>query len=284
MATYEMEQGNEYEEHELGEDLEDEASASTKIETIYGIPKQYFIIGVCVVAVIIMLLVIFALKKPKDSTSKLLTEPTEVVEEYQPDANELDWMNQPPLMDTTEISVSESTVSVPPPYAQEDRALLRSLGYTADEIEFAISEGLSVANLIDEAEADLDARNKESLQRVSDAASPEYQNMLNSTYLGQLPNPEPVDQTTAATPFYRSTTKTFNSDYVKCPTMGLQLWLKCKVDATTYVWVNVSPERYAKLPAKGNIVLTVEWFDYGENTYITKAYEAQSGLETVEGD
>ena len=291
-----MEQGNTYEEDLLNEELGSESETDTSITTIYGIPKKYFLLGCGAAAIILLLLVVFALKRPeKPATESLLEDTTVVTEEdatvtepYVADESELDWLNTPTATASGD-SVNPAAVTTDNPAAvptldNETQNMLRSLGYTADEITFIIDNNLPTDNLVADAEAAVDARNKESIDRLSDTASPEYKALLDQTYLGQPLNALPVDQTTVTEPHYETTQITLNSDYVKCPTNGMQLWLKCKVDANTYVWINPAPERFAKLPDRGNIVITIEYYAYGENTYITKAYESQTGLDTVEGN
>ena len=44
----------------------------------------------------------------------------------------------------------------------------------------------------------------------------------------------------------------------------------------------VTPERFAKLPQEGNIVLRVEYTVYGANTYVTDIHETDPTLDTID--
>ena len=153
---------------------------------------------------------------------------------------------------------------------------LRKLGYTGDEIELAIQMGTSFEELAEEAQALRDEEAKEALIRMSDSASEEFQMIANnSIFCMPKTSFESYDQE-ASTSTYVASSYTVNADYVKVPTYGYQLLLKCKIANNTYVFYNVTPEQWDRLPESGNIILEISYTLYGTTStrlYITNIEE-----------
>lgn len=161
---------------------------------------------------------------------------------------------------------------------------LRKAGYTGDEIELAISTGTSVDALLEASQALRDEAAKEALARMSDYASPEFQEITNNTmYCMPLNQFEGFDLDVPTAINYEGS-YIVNADYVKMPTYGLQLQLKCKIADGTYVFYNVLPSQWERLPETGNIVLNVTYYLYGTNTvnvWITNVAEMDVSDITV---
>jgi hypothetical protein len=132
----------------------------------------------------------------------------------------------------------------------------------------------------------MDKANAESLERMSDHASTEYQRMYNysifsfdkSKFYG-IPD--------GSTEFvYDSGSFVVNADYEKVPTYGLQLMLKVKIANKTYAYMVVTPSQWDRLPDSGNIVVNVTYSVYGaseskSSMFITDITEVDTSATTV---
>ena len=166
----------------------------------------------------------------------------------------------------------------------EDTVTLRKLGYTGDEIELAMSMGVSVQELIDNAQALRDQEAADALVRMSDSASDEFKYIVDNSIFC-LPEIT-YDEFDISVDSSRNYTGSYvvNADYWKVPTYGYQLMLKCKIANDTYCYYIVTPERWATLPEEGNIVLNVSYTMYGThhvNMYITDIKEVTTTYITV---
>lgn len=188
--------------------------------------------------------------------------------------NPIGFMNYvPSAVDTTSSNLDTESI-----------VQLRKLGYTGDEIELAISNGLSVEDLITEAQALRDAEAMEALKRIQDSASDEFKYMVaNSIFCMEEIEYDAFDPNLdGATNMPGS--YVVNADYYKCPTRGHQLFIKCKIANNTYVFYNVTPSRWETLPESGNIVLKIDYTMFGTqhvNMYITGVSEVNTTEITV---
>lgn len=118
---------------------------------------------------------------------------------------------------------------------------------------------------------------------MSDSASDEFKYIIDNTYFGQVGYEfVPQKNLDIGDVHLKSSYFVVNADYVKCPTYGSQLQLKCKVASDLYVWYIITPQRWEELPDKGNIVLRVDYTEYGPNLYVTNVKEVDSTLDTID--
>ena len=312
----ELQQGEQYEEDailEEGEEIEavtDPGQAAERgLSTLFGIDPKVFIIGSSILVIMLILVVVSVTRKPKGSEQAQIdqdllaqlaaTSTTNTTDTYDIQAQQspapvqstTPAQQSPPIPDgywlnpdTGIVERLPEVVHTADEVGDDTTKKLRALGYTGDEIEYALKNNISVEALIEEAQKLKDAESAESLHRMSsDYLSPEFQYILDATYIGQ-PGHEFISYADAQFGSYVSRTEqvTINADYVKCPVYGLQLYLKCKVAPSTYLWYNIAPQRYATLPDSGNIVLSIEYIYYGEYVYVVRISETNSTLDTID--
>lgn len=290
-----MRQGENYEEDispgDSNNAVEAEENTSSIPDTIYGVNRHKFIIIIAAIILVLMILFVYhkTVKQSETENSDILTGGTDIdvtVDDYASESGfELSIESddatpaEPDLEASSEYqqeTVSDPQVSIAS-LSSDAELRLRKYGYSGDEIEFAIEHGFSVDDLVQASQDLLDQASQESLIRMSDSLSPEFQYMLDYTYLGQkdqdlipqynLPAEERVSY---------SEERVINTDFVKCPIRGLQPYLKCKLDDTYSFWYQVTPQRYCELPDSGNIVLTVQIIYYGDSMFIADAYESST--------
>lgn len=284
-----MEQGETYNEVELGDDglpADPEAEGAEDSEyvpdTIMGIPKNKVFMGVVVIILIIMLLCVFALRSKNKSndvsndTFEYDTSGDIIIEDFMSETYEDDYSYD-------ESVPEEEVVLTVYDLSSEEQIRLRKAGYSADEINYALEHGFNVDDLVAAANELYDAAAKEALARMSNTAGAEYKNLMNSTYLGQK-HQEFVDQSTVpeGTSVAYTTTQVINTDYTKCDTNGTQLFLKCKIGEGVYYWYQCTPQRWASLPQAGNIVLRFTFSVYGECLFVVDCTETDPTLDTID--
>lgn len=339
----ELNQGEDYEEEDYGFEDEDgefdegDESTESEITTIYGIPKNIFIIGVIAIIVIIIAIVIIATRSSSDEAEEDFdyeeyleslnystavdyeeTEDTEYVEDTTTSAEEVLFydingnsvgyyytednvtfyiydMNYESIGDSTVgnsliaydangnqlftydlFSDVNSTVDF-----DEVNVELRKLGYTGDEIELALANDVDVEKLKEAAQALRDEEAKESLIRMSDSASPEFQHIVQNSIFCMTESPFPVESYDELT-VSEEHSYIVNADYWKVPTYGLQLYIKCKIANGTYVFYLVDPSRWVTLPDEGNIVLNITYRLYGNESLVNCYVENIQEVDTTE--
>ena len=303
MQVYE--QGEDYQEDEYEEDLEDESSEDTeaKVTSFYGIPIKTVAIVGAVVLVIVLAMVLFATRRKKSSEDidaqlqQALQENS--YDDTYADAGDYSQTETPTAVDTGASGdmvynpdtglweatggSEDSTPTTVESATEEERLTLRAMGYSGDEIDYCLANGFSVQALVDAALELYDEEAKKALERMSDTASPEFKYLIDNTYFSQTGYVfESVADKEFGTYDYSTGSYTVNADYVKCPTYGAQLYLKCRVAQDLWLWYVVTPERWAKLPDEGNIVLRVNYTQYGVNTYVTGISETDPTLDTID--
>lgn len=275
-------QGEDYEEEDYGfEDEEaeyDEEDAELEIDTFYGVPKKYVYLGGAIILVIIIAVVVFSSVGKKSSTSNdddLMYDDNDFL-----DTSDYDIVLDEPISEPSEVIVAEPVVVDVTDVTDEEKEMLRGLGYTGDEIEISLSNGFDVQAMVDHAKELRDAEAQAALERMSDHASDEFKGMLYYTYLGQ-PEVWSPQGSRDEIEEQRASVK-INADYVKCPTRGNQLFLKCKIATDAYVWYQCPPVRWLSLPAEGNIVLNVDFWLMNDVAYVTGITEADSTLNSID--
>lgn len=183
---------------------------------------------------------------------------------------------------TEETPAQETSNSEDLIISDEEADLLRSYGYTGDEIEFYRKYGLSYDVLIEEAEKSQQEVAEKRIEELSDTASDEYKRLLKLTWLSgkKLDVKEVVpDEYGDINITYE--TKIINGDYVKCGAQGTQLFIKVKMGDLGNAFMFVSPQRWVTMPEKGNIVVSADICHYGDVSVITNIYEVETGAETT---
>lgn len=249
-------QGDTYEEEEIEDTEEAEEKKSFSVNPkIIGLSCA----GVALVLIIGAVLVWSGVQKDKaqqqanaDAVFQNLKDQEELFEE--------DGETQP--------VVQQSSVS----YSKKEVEALRLWGYTADEIEISSRDGIPAKTLVDQAKFDRQLAQREALDAVRDTASPEYQELLNKTWLGGAPlNLDAVDPNV----IYNNTSRKMNVDYEKCGAQGSQLFLKLYLDDGTAAFMTVTPNRWKELNDSGNIVVEVTWREAGELRIVTDVHEVR---------
>ena len=167
--------------------------------------------------------------------------------------------------------------------ADELHYQMRAYGYTADEIDMAVDMGITLDQLEAEAKAAQDVKAAEALKRMSKHSSKEFRNMKKySIFCMPKVKFDNVKKSQVKDDY--DTSYIVNADYEKCPTNGLQLFIKVKIANKTYAFMTVTPSRWKELPDTGNIVVQVSMRVYGAkhvNTYVTNIQEIDTTKITV---
>lgn len=137
-------------------------------------------------------------------------------------------------------------------YTEEEKKELRAWGYTGDEIEAHEAVGDSVDDLV----AASKAEQEEARKKLSNPESPEYQALLNNTWVGQSEFVLPAYQEDATENQISYGQRTVNADYVKIAPHGHQLFLKVFLSPDSYVFMECPILRYMQLADTGNIVIS----------------------------
>lgn len=280
-----MEQGDEYTEDSTDgvDDDEDEIEEDGKIDTIYGIPKRFVFIGA---AVLLLLIVLIIVVKLHSSVSDEVIEevPVTMPEEYPTYDENYDAFGDSNLTfdesEVEEIDVNSDMVTNTsiPELTDEQHEELRKLGYTADEITLILSNGIDYATMVKHAEELHDDESRESYKRMASHSSKEFRYIMAHSYFGQ----DYVKMSDDPMP-NEVTSKIIIADYVKCPTYGLQPFLKCKITSTESIFVVVSPAVYHMLPDTGNVRVQIEVTHAYGNYYVTDASVIMDDSVTVPG-
>lgn len=139
-------------------------------------------------------------------------------------------------------------------YTDEEKQQLRAWGYTGDEIEEHESNETSVEELV----AASRQEQEEARATLSNPESPEYQALLNNTWLGQQALTIPPYEEGVSEGIIYYDTHTLNADYEKIPAHGHSLLLKVYLEDGSYAFMECPLLRYMQLPDSGNIVVTYQ--------------------------
>lgn len=155
-------------------------------------------------------------------------------------------------------------------YSSDEVSSLRGYGYTGDEIEYHSQNQTPYDTLVQKAEEAYDNKYKEWRQSILDAASPEYKELVDKTFLGSGETPS----TCEASEVVNYGTHTENVDYEKCGVYNYQAWIKVH---TSIGDLMMSPEltRYTELEDSGNIVIVYNYAvnKDGDMLYVTSIKE-----------
>lgn len=171
-------------------------------------------------------------------------------------------------IDITASGVSEVSTFT---YTDTELAELRAYGYTGAEIEEFQSQAIPSSNLVEDARAAQEAIQRDILETLSDVTSPEYQELLNSTWLGG----EPL--TITPTENYSTEIVSYNADYDKVEPKGTQLFLAIHLEDGTNVFMPVHPVRWVTLKDSGNINVEYTVVTYGSAKVVTEIHEVEVG-------
>lgn len=247
---------------------EEEEKPTKKKKKQRSAPKPLIIasiVGSCVILIIVAVVGVSMGNARKEAEEKRkqdeIFEKLLADQEYYEDNPEV---TQPVVVETEAVSLSSTT------YSSDELRALRKWGYTASELDIAARDGLSAKALVDSARADREEAQKEALAAVSDTASPEYQKLLNQTWLGG----EPLDISafTADGLFYNEE-RTEIVDYEKCDPHNQQLFIKVYLDNGHSAFFTVEPLRYQELPDSGNMVVAITEAVRGDTRVIVKIEE-----------
>lgn len=270
-------QGDTYEEEEIVETQEEEVVAEeTKSDSKPNIKVNPKLIGLCIAAVALVCVIggILIWAGSQKAKARQQAEADAIFQDLK-DQEELQ-QNNPELFETDESGETQPVVEQPTSatYSKKEVEALRLWGYTADEIEISSRDGISAKTLVNQAKFDRELAQKEALDAVRDTASPEYQELLNKTWLGGTPiNMDAIDPNV----IYNNTSETQNVDFEKCGAQGTQLFLKLYLDDSTTAFMTVTPNRWKELGDSGNIVVKVTWREAGDVRIITEVKEVLVG-------
>ena len=150
-------------------------------------------------------------------------------------------------------------------YSQEEVEKLREVGYTGYEIEQFSNDREDFNRLVEEAETKRDLWLRENIAPLYDSASEEYKAYINQTWLS-LSKRKDVDNWDEIAGTYELRK---NLDYEKIDVYGEQLFIKVYLDDDEhkkFFFVCVTPEQYAKLKNRGNVIVTYTY----ETRYVYK--------------
>jgi len=221
-----------------GDTYEDGEEEVTELEDPPKKSKLWLVLGIVGAFIAVVLIIIFALKFKDGADDPDVPEDPDIIVGSEGDIGVVDES----YWDTITPAFS---------YTDEEKASLRAWGYTGDEIEE--HEDLETPA------SDLVAQSKEAQEEaraaLSNPESPEYQELLNKTWIGQeeLSLPEYQQGVTEGSIAYN--TFTYNADYEKIPAHGHNLFLKVYLEDGTYVFMECPVLRYMQLPDSGNIVI-----------------------------
>lgn len=219
-----MKQGSTYEED--GSIREEERKASESFDTISR--KQIFILGGAIFGVIciIIFVVVVCIFSGKEKT----------VEETIPE-----WMTE----EYTDFVFE---------YTNQEKEALRLAGYTGREIEEFEFLEKDANTLVEKAAEDRKKQYEKEILPYFNAASDEFKELWENSWLGQADLV--YDQDTTQYAYYY---EVMNVDYVKLPAKGHQLFIKFFLENGDAVFMTVTPERYLTLKDSGNIVIKVSY-------------------------
>lgn len=284
-------QGDFYEEEEIEDDAVETSTTEPDEEDTGNVEKPKLskpqinvnpkviacIIGIAVVLIIIVFIVSgISASQRKKAEAKAEQDALEQIQAME------DYYNEHPEERPTPANPNATEDAVNPEasteigatvnYKLEDIKILRKWGYTANELEIASRDGVSAKALVEQAKKDRESAQREALKDVSDTASPEYQALLNKTWLGG----DPIDLSGVDPNIvYNTETWTENVDYEKCGAQGTQLFVKLYLENGTSAFMTVTPGRYVELADSGNMVVNIEALTSDTLCVITKVEEVR---------
>jgi len=181
----------------------------------------------------------------------------------------------PKIDESTSIDV-DAIGTIAFSYTEEEKARLRAVGYTGDDIEKFQTDQASFQILVDTAietqKEQLRATSAELRKEVMDSASQDYKNLLNLTWLaGQSIDVKPIE---GGNEFdYTSESKKENVNYTKVPSHGNQVFLKLEFPEGEIYFMPIHPARYYQLRDKGNLVVSYDVVTFGDDKFLFNLME-----------
>lgn len=162
-------------------------------------------------------------------------------------------------------------------YSETDMQSLRAAGYTGDQITQFSQSGKPVDELLVAAKVERDKflqdRYKElDTQARINESSDAYKELKKFTWLGGDPKTLVED----VKGNYMTDNITYNATYIKIPLRSNQCLVKVTLDADKGfqpVFLNLHPDRYAKLKDSGSIVVNFDVVTYNGDKYIDNIKE-----------
>lgn len=148
-------------------------------------------------------------------------------------------------------------------YTDEEKSALRAAGFTGDDIELNEFDEIPAQTLLEKAHAEREALYEKEILPYFDAASDEFKELYEDTWIGQgeLEYDTDVDN-------YSYMNTTINVDYEKLPARGRQLFIKLHLKSGISCFMYIAPDRYMELEDSGNIVVKVEYVKTGKGEMI----------------
>lgn len=151
-------------------------------------------------------------------------------------------------------------------YSADERSMLRVNGFTADDIERLEIEERDPYQAVKKAEQDRKEKYDKEIKPYLDGASEEFNTLKEQTWLGTGTMSEKILDMSE---HYSKKYGTYNCDYEKIPAYGSQLFLKLELDDfDTNVFMTVTSEKYQELQDSGNIVVTIYYNLYDDNSIL----------------
>lgn len=158
-------------------------------------------------------------------------------------------------------------------YTADERTALKSAGFSDSEIADMEKQAVSPQTALQKSQAaKQDAMRKlyvELRTAAYQAGSPEYKQLLDNTWLAEAP------VTITKQPKFTISTVKENVDYERITAHGVQVFLKLTLGDNHVVFYSPSPDRYAELKDKGNIVINYTKILYGSNYFVTNITEVK---------
>lgn len=254
-----LQQGENYEDSNNGpeNDLIPNKNNNNKIAIIA-------IVGVLVV-VIIVLAVIFITRKSTDNEEQEVVSSDDTESDFWDDAD--DFIPEDDFFEDNSTVIQE-------PADSAERTELRKYGYSNDEIEYALSIGMTTDQLIEEATKLQEEKAAEFIKEAGKKGSKTYKKLLRDTWLDGDTLTVPSDM---GDDIQYLEQITINCDYKKIEPHGKQLWLKCNCKEYGDVFLDIDCERWNQLDDKGNIVVCLSVEDYYGTKVVVDIVEIDAG-------
>lgn len=162
-------------------------------------------------------------------------------------------------------------------YTEEERAALRRVGYTADDIDALQFDETPAEEAIALAEAERNKYLEETLKPYYDGRSEEFKQLEKDTWVGL----EKIDESLYSLfteVFPTNYSGTLNADYEKVTGYGHQLMIKVYLndEKTDWVYYSPSPADWARLKSKGNVIAHYDMQEYSDDERILQLYTITS--------
>lgn len=286
----EMQQGSDYVEEEVDNDVEPKAKMDVKTVAIIGVVIMVIVIG--------GLLYLKSQGKIGGTNSDSATtdesgDAPEWFDETGEDTSDTEEWDEEAVAETEdgdewvseddgdwEDEVTEETPDIAS-LSDEQTLELRSLGYTGDEIEYYMSAGIDRDAMIEAAKDSQAKKQEEIIEEVNSKSTGLYKKLLNMTWMGgkkMTVQKAGEDESISYTSFIE------NVDYTKCEERGKQLFIRCKLDSGEYVFMTVEPQRWKEMKKTGNIVIQYNVVSYKDTAVITDISEVQQGFDNDDSD